>query len=115
MKFVTQDYYQILNVSPEANGEEVKRAYRTVRQSFRPDSMAVHSLYSPEETGAISAKIDEAFQILSQPEQAANYRRYRNNGRSGMEIPAGTTKEILSSSKPRIFRDKRPFGAPRRT
>jgi len=87
MKFVTQDYYQILNVSPEANGEEVKRAYRTVRQSFRPDSMAVHSLYSPEETEAISAKIDEAFQILSQPEQAANYRRYRRNGRSGMEIP----------------------------
>ena len=65
MKFVTQDYYQILNVSPEASGEEVKRAYRTVRQSFRPDSMAVHSLYSQEETETISAKIDEAFQILS--------------------------------------------------
>jgi len=87
MKFVTQDYYQILNVSPEANGEEVKRAYRTVRQSFRPDSMAVHSLYSPEETETISAKIDEAFQILSQPELAGNYRRYHSHGRGGMTIP----------------------------
>ncbi len=87
MKFVTQDYYQILNVSPEANGEDVKRAYRAVSQSFRPDSMAVHSLYSPEETEAISSKIDEAFQILSQPEPAANYRRYQRNGRSGMSVP----------------------------
>jgi len=87
MKFVTQDYYQILNVSPEASGEDVKRAYRSVRQSFRPDSMAVHSLYSPEETEAISAKIDEAFQILSQPEKAASYRRYQSNGRGGMSIP----------------------------
>jgi len=87
MKFVTQDYYQILNVSPEANGEDVKRAYRAVRQSFRPDSMAVHSLYSPEETEAISSKIDEAFQILSQPEHAANYRRYQRNGSNGMSIP----------------------------
>jgi len=87
MKFVTQDYYQILDVSPEANGEEVKRAYRTVRQSFRPDSMAVHSLYSPEETETISAKIDEAFQILSQPELAGNYRRYHSHGRTSMTIP----------------------------
>ncbi len=87
MKFVTQDYYQILNLSPEANGEDLKKAYRTVRQSFRPDSMAVHSLYSPEETEAISAKIDEAFQILSQPEHAGNYRRYHRNGRVDMAVP----------------------------
>ena len=87
MKFVTQDYYQILSVSPEASGEEIKRAYRSVRQSFRPDSMAVHSLYSPEETEAISAKIDEAFQLLSQPERAASYSRYHRNGRAGQAIP----------------------------
>ena len=86
MKFVTQDYYQILNVAPEASGEEVKRAYSSVRKTFRPDSMAVHSLYSPEETEAISAKIEEAFQILSHPEQATSYRRYHHNGCNGMSI-----------------------------
>ena len=30
MKFVTQDYYEILSVSPGATNEEVKRAYRLV-------------------------------------------------------------------------------------
>lgn len=87
MKFVTQDYYEILNVAPEATNEQVKRAYRMVRQSFRPDSMAIHSLYSDAETEAISAKIDEAFRILSNPESARRYARYHRSGRVGQSVP----------------------------
>jgi len=87
MKFVTQDYYEILNVAPEATNEQVKRAYRMVRQSFRPDSMAIHSLYSDAETEAISAKIDEAFRILSNPESARRYARYHRRGRVGQSVP----------------------------
>lgn len=87
MKFVTQDYYEILNVAPGATNEEVKRAYRLVRESFRPDSMAIHSLYSPEETEAISAKIDEAFRILSDPEHARRYAKYHRSGRPGFAVP----------------------------
>ena len=87
MKFVTQDYYEILSVSPGATNEEVKRAYRLVRQSFRPDSMAIHSLYSEEETEAISAKIDEAFRILSDPELARRYAKYNRTARPGTRIP----------------------------
>ncbi len=87
MKFVTQDYYEILSVSPGATNEEVKRAYRLVRQSFRPDSMAIHSLYAPEETEAISAKIDEAFRILSDPELARRYAKYHRSARPGARVP----------------------------
>jgi len=87
VKFVTQDYYEILNVAPGATNEEVKRAYRLVRESFRPDSMAIHSLYSPEETEAISAKIDEAFRILSDPELARRYAKYHRSGRPGYAVP----------------------------
>lgn len=87
MKFVTQDYYEILSVSPGATNEEVKRAYRLVRQSFRPDSMAIHSLYSEEETEAISAKIDEAFRILSDPELARRYAKYHRTARPGSHVP----------------------------
>ncbi len=87
MKFVTQDYYEILNVGPGAGNEDVKRAYRTVRGSFRPDSMAIHSLYSAEETEAISAKIDEAFRILSNPESTRRYSKYHRAARVGMTVP----------------------------
>jgi len=87
MKFVTQNYYEIMGVAPGASNEEVKRAYRTVRQSFRPDSMAIHSLYSAEETEAISTKIDEAFRILSDPESARRYEKYHRTGLAGMRVP----------------------------
>ena len=87
MKFVTRDYYEILNVAPGASSEDVKRAYRVVRQSFKPGSMAIHSLYSAEETEAISSKIDEAFRILSHPETARRYDKYHHSGRAGSSIP----------------------------
>jgi len=86
MKFVTQDYYEILNVQPGATSEEVKQAYRVARQSFRPDSIAVHSLYSEDETAAISSKIEEAFQVLSSPESASRYRRYHRSSRIGKTV-----------------------------
>ena len=87
MKFVTQDYYEILNVAPAASNEDVKRAYRLVRQSFRPDSMAIHSLYSAEETEAIAAKIDEAFRILASPESARRYDKYHRTAAVGRHVP----------------------------
>jgi hypothetical protein len=49
--------------------------------------MAIHSLYSDAETEAISAKIDEAFQILSNPESARRYARYHRSGRVGQSVP----------------------------
>ncbi len=86
MKFVTQDYYEILNLKPGAGGDDVKRAYRAVRQSFRPDSVAVNSLYSEEESEAICSKIDEAFHLLSNGETARRYKRYHRTGRVGTRV-----------------------------
>ena len=76
MKFVSQNYYEILDVDPAASDEDVKRAYRLVRASFEPDSMAIYSLYSPEETESIGAKIDEAFRILTNRDQRRVYDKY---------------------------------------
>jgi hypothetical protein len=87
MKFLTQDYYEILDVAPGADNEAVKRAYRLVRRSFRPDSMAIHSLYSTDETEAIGSKIDEAFRILSRPESSGRYAKYHRTAQPGMAIP----------------------------
>lgn len=76
MKFVSQNYYEILDVDPAASDEDVKRAYRLVRASFEPDSMAIYSLYSPEETESIGAKIDEAFRILTNRDRRRVYDKY---------------------------------------
>jgi len=76
VKFVSQNYYEILDVDPAASDEDVKRAYRLVRASFEPDSMAIYSLYSPEETESIGAKIDEAFRILTNRDRRRVYDKY---------------------------------------
>jgi hypothetical protein len=49
--------------------------------------MAIHSLYSAEETEAIAAKIDEAFRILSDTESSRRYSKYHRTGRVGMNVP----------------------------
>jgi len=76
VKFVSQNYYEILDTNPSATEEDVKRSYRLVRRSFEPESMAIYSLYSPEETEAIGAKIDEAFGILTNRDRRRCYDKY---------------------------------------
>lgn len=87
MKFVTQSYYEILDVPPDAGDEQIRRAYRQARQTFQPDSMAIYSLYAPEESEAIAAKIDEAFQILTDRERRRRYDRYLDFRRQGEPVP----------------------------
>jgi len=87
VKFVSQNYYEILDVDPAASHEDVKRAYRLVRTSFEPDSMAIYSLYSPEETEAIGTKIDEAFRILTDRDRRRVYDKYLRSTRSLDPVP----------------------------
>lgn len=76
MKFVHKNYYELLDVVPGATEEQLRRAYRQVRTTWNPDSIAIYSLYTPEESAAIRHKIEEAWQVLSNPERRANYDRY---------------------------------------
>jgi curved DNA-binding protein CbpA len=87
VKFVSQNYYEILDVDPAASHEDVKRAFRLVRASFEPDSMAIYSLYSPEETEAIGAKIDEAFRILTDRDRRRVYDKYLRSTRTLDPVP----------------------------
>jgi len=88
VKFVSQNYYEILDVDPSATEDEVKRSYRLVRRSFEPESMAIYSLYSPEETEAIGAKIDEAFGILTNRDRRRAYDKYLRTDEVAAPIPA---------------------------
>ncbi len=76
MRFVTEGYYQVLDVPPDAGEDQIRRAYRQSRHQWQGDSTAVSSLYAPEEAEAIAAKIDEAFQILTDGERRRRYDRY---------------------------------------
>src|SRR5881397_4022481 len=60
------DYYEVLQISSNAEPETIHRVYRLLAQRFHPDN---------KETGSESRfrLITEAYQILSDPEQRARY------------------------------------------
>lgn len=60
-----QTYYEILEVSPTATLKEIQRAYERAKETFHSDSLAVYSLFSEKEIGAIQASIEEAYRVLT--------------------------------------------------
>src|SRR5215510_3649564 len=62
----TTDYYEILQISPNAEPETVHRVYRLLAQRYHPDNT---------ETGndAMFRKLTEAYHVLSDPERRAKY------------------------------------------
>jgi curved DNA-binding protein CbpA len=60
------DYYEILQISPNAQPETVHRVFRLLAQRFHPDNA---------ETGneAQFRELNEAYRVISDPEQRAKY------------------------------------------
>jgi curved DNA-binding protein len=61
-----EDYYETLQISPNAEAETIHRVYRILAQRYHPDN---------RETGNTPAfrEATHAFQVLSDPEQRAAY------------------------------------------
>ena len=66
-----KDYYRVLEVSPTATAEEIKRAYRLLARRFHPDTS--------EEPGAAERfhEIQTAYDILGDSQQRAAYDKRR--------------------------------------
>ena len=69
------DYYKILEVSPEAPPEEIKKAYRKLALATHPDR-------NPGDARAEERfkQINEAYGVLSDPQKRTKYDQYRNLG-----------------------------------
>ncbi|MGE5242922.1 MAG: DnaJ domain-containing protein [Betaproteobacteria bacterium] len=62
----TVDYYEVLQISANAQPETIHRVYRLLAQQFHPDN---------RETGDATQfrQLTEAYQVLSDPERRAQY------------------------------------------
>lgn len=60
----TKNFYELLGVSPQATDEEVKKAYRAISKKIHPDKGG---------TVADFQAINEAYRILSNPQQREEY------------------------------------------
>ncbi|RXJ98431.1 molecular chaperone DnaJ [Arcobacter sp. CECT 8986] len=71
------DYYELLEVSKDADKSTIKKAYRKMAMKYHPDK-------NPDDTQAEEKfkAINEAYQVLSDEEKRAIYDRY---GKAGLE------------------------------
>lgn len=76
---IKRDYYKVLGVPRNASGEEIKRAFRKLAFQYHPD----HN----KESGAEDKfkEINEAYQVLSDPEKRSSYDRYGRVDINGLE------------------------------
>ena len=85
-----RDYYEVLGVPRTASADEIKRAYRQLARKHHPD------LAPPPERAKASERfkeINEANEVLSDPEKRAKYDALGENWKGGMDWapPPGAT------------------------
>lgn len=73
-----RDYYEILGVSKDVDGKELKKAYRKVAMKFHPDR-------NPDDPAAEEKfkEASEAYEVLSDEQKRATYDRYGHEGLEG--------------------------------
>ncbi len=79
---IKRDYYEVLSVTKNANGEEIKKAYRKVAMQYHPDR-------NPGDKDAEEKfkEAAEAYEVLNDTDKRAQYDRFGHNafgqGRGG--------------------------------
>lgn len=71
---MAKDYYEILGVSKTASQDEIKRAYRKLALEHHPDRGGNHGKFT---------EINEAYQVLSDPQKRGQYDQFGSAGFSG--------------------------------
>jgi hypothetical protein len=62
--FAEMNYYEMLNVKPDAAFFEIRHAYNAAMQMYRADSIISHSFFSQEERKQILSFVEKAYATL---------------------------------------------------
>jgi curved DNA-binding protein len=104
------DYYETLGVPRDAKPEDIKKAYRKLARKYHPD------LHPPEKRAEASERfkeINEANEVLKDPEKRAKYDALGANWKNGMDFspPGGGPRRGGTSTQWEDLGDLEDFGA----
>src|SRR5690554_2068755 len=74
------DYYKILEVDKNASADDIKKAYRKLARKLHPDLNP-----NDQEAQKKFQELNEANEVLSDPEKRAKYDKYGENWKHGEE------------------------------
>ena len=79
-----RDYYEVLGLSKDASGSEIKNSFRSLARKFHPDK-------NPDNPDAESKfkELQEAYAILSNPEERKKYDMFGHDRPGGSPFGSG--------------------------
>src|SRR5215471_9738962 len=80
MATTKRDYYEILGVSRNADGDEIKRSYRRLAMKYHPDR---NNGEGKAEAEIKFKECSEAYEVLSDAQRRARYDQFGPQGVSG--------------------------------
>jgi molecular chaperone DnaJ len=104
-----RDYYEILGVRRDADGEEIKRAYRKLALQYHPDRNV------GDETAEVKFKeAAEAYEVLRDQDKRQRYDRYGHAGLEGLNAPhfsnAQSVFDMFGDLFGDLFGERRQYG-----
>ncbi len=78
-----QDYYEILGVDRNASEKDIKSAYRKLARKWHPD---LHPPGEKEKAEEKFKKINEAYEVLKDPEKRKQYDQLGSNWKQGQDF-----------------------------
>ncbi|MDD5167606.1 MAG: helix-turn-helix domain-containing protein [Syntrophales bacterium] len=70
-----QNYYELLDIQPDASPFEIRRAFQENFNIYKPDSIVSYSFFTEVERKTILAKLEEAYLALMDYESRSAYDR----------------------------------------
>lgn len=71
--FEQMNYYEMLDITPNASALEIRSAYNAALQMYQPDSLVSYSFFSKDERSKILSHLEQAYLTLINEAQRTEY------------------------------------------
>jgi DnaJ family protein C protein 3 len=105
----TKDYYKVLGVSNDADERQIKAAYRKLTKVHHPDKAAKQGLTKEEAEKKMQA-INEAYEVLSNPELRARFDRGDDPNSHEQQNPFQQGGHPFGGGRPFMYQQGAPGG-----